>query len=179
MGRGIPRFTTLMGKLCAENIRSTSLRTSSGYVASCVSIFCANASTSPGCVGHRSMTLHFTPPPSGSFPSSRIRHFQSSFNELPVVEQLYCGYCVNATARPCFPNPSSNSLTYISSVKGSAYRNATYGLCGALSGHLSSRSLHISSLWYSDHLRIGEPPPMAAYWSWIFGVRRREIKGPR
>lgn len=26
---------------------------------------------------------------------------------------------------------------------------------------------------------MGDPPPMAAYWFWILGVRRREINGPR
>ena len=81
----------------------------------------AKASTRPGWTGHLSITLQVTAP-AGFLPSSLFLHFQSSFNELPVVEQEYCGYCVKATARPPlpFPKPSSISRVYISSVKGSA-----------------------------------------------------------
>ena len=88
---------------------------------------------------------------------------------------------MNATARPPFPppKPSLSRLVYISSVNGLAYRKATYGLWGAVCGDIWSRILHISEDWYSDHLRMGEPPPMAAYCFWILGVRRREMRGPR
>ena len=56
-------------------------------------MFCANASTRPGCTGHRSITLQVMEP-EGSvleepFPSNRFRHFHSSFSELPVVEHEY------------------------------------------------------------------------------------------
>lgn len=123
----LPLFTTLMGKLWAEKSKTTLFRTFSGYVSSCASMFFVNASTSPGWVGHRSITLHLIVPSgllsaSVPFPSSLVRHFHNSFSELPVVEQLYCGYCVKATALPPLPipNPSSSSLLYISSVKGFA-----------------------------------------------------------
>lgn len=68
-------------------------------------------------------------------------------------------------ARPPFPppKPSSSNFLYISSVNGSAYLKATYGLWGAVSGEISSSILHISSHWYSDHLRIGDPPPISEY----------------
>ena len=182
----IPRLTTLIGRLCAEKSKITFFRVSSGYVASVFSMFVAKASTRPWWTGQRSMTLHLIKPPelpaSDTFrPSSRFLHFQSSFSELPVVEHEYCGYCVKATALPHLPppNPSSSSFAYISSVRGSAYRKATYGLCGAVSGEIRSRILHISDDWNSDHFRIGEPPPIASYCFLIFGVLRRDIRGPR
>ena len=164
----VPRLTTLMGRLWAEKSSTAFLLLSSGYVASVASMFRAKASTRPWCVGHRSMTLHLIPPStplsSDSFrPSNRCLHFHSSFSELPVVEHEYCGYCVKATALPPlpFPNPSSSSFAYISSVSGLAYRKATYGLCGAVSGDIWSSILHISDDWCSDHFRMGEPPPIA------------------
>jgi hypothetical protein len=61
---------------------------------------------------------------------------------------------------------------------GFAYRNATYGLCGAVAGEVWSNILHISAAWCSDHFRMGDPPPIAAYCFWIFGVRRLAINGP-
>ena len=90
------------------------------------SMFWANASTRPGWTGQRSITLQVMEP-EGSLPSNRVRHFHSSFSELPVVEHEYWGYCVNATARPPFPppKPSLSSWAYISSVNGLAYRKAT------------------------------------------------------
>jgi len=36
-------------------------------------------------------------------------------------------------------------------------------LWGAVCGEMRSSILHISSFWYFDHFRMGEPPPMAAY----------------
>lgn len=45
-----------------------------------------------------------------------------SLRLLPVVEQLYWGYCVNATARST-PSLRISSMQF--SVNGLAYRNAT------------------------------------------------------
>jgi hypothetical protein len=53
----------------------------------------------------------------------RRRHWrQSSLREEPVVAQLNCGYCVNATARS---TPSRRIASRHSSVSGLAYLNAT------------------------------------------------------
>jgi hypothetical protein len=107
-----PLFTTLMGRLCAENRRTTLPLVSAGYVANCFSTFLAKASTRPGCTGHRSITLHVILPASfGSLPSSLVLHFHNSFSELPVVEHEYCGYCVKATALPPFPFPNPSAIS--------------------------------------------------------------------
>ena len=89
---------------------------------SCAVMFWAKAETRPGWVGQRSMTLQVIEPEGESCPSRRFRHFQSSFRELPVVEHEYCGYWVNATARPPLPppKPSRSRFVYISSVSGLA-----------------------------------------------------------
>lgn len=46
------------------------------------------------------------------------------------------------------------------------------------SGRISSKTLHISSPWMFVHFKMGEPPPIAAYWSAIFGVRFFATHGP-
>lgn len=102
-------------------------------------------------------------------------HLKSSLIELPVVPHEYCGYCEKAITLPRLPNPSSRSLEYTSSVKGLAYRNATYGRCGAEEGDVVSRILQVSRACNSDHLRIGEPPPISAYCFWIFDVLKLVI----
>src|SRR5215469_6632578 len=109
-GYGSPLLTTLMGRLCAENSSMTLSLLSGGYSWRVFSMFVANASTRPGCTGQRSMTLHFMLPDAPASastpargPSSLFRHFHSSLRLDPVVLQLYCGYCVNATALPPFP----------------------------------------------------------------------------
>lgn len=97
-----------------------------------------------------------------------------SLMELPVVEQEYCGYWVKATARV---TPSRFISARHSSVSGFAYRKATYGLWGAVSGLSSSRILTIPAPCSRVHLRMGEPPPIFAYCSSILGVLRRAISG--
>lgn len=71
----------------------------------------------PGCVPQRSMTLHSMPAPSPA-----LWRRKSSLRLLPVVLQLYCGYCVNATARV---TPSARMRASVAGVSGFAYRKAT------------------------------------------------------
>ena len=54
----------------------------------------------------------------------------------------------------------------------------TYGLCGAVSGDMTSKCLHISSPWILVHLKIGDPPPISLYFSMILGVLFLAILGP-
>ena len=117
------------------------------------------------------MTLHSISPNTPALP---LRY--SSFKLLPVVLQLYCGYCVNATARL---TPSRLSSFAVSSVSGCAYRKATYALWGAVSGCSSSRSAAMRSPCIRVYFRIGEPPPMSLYCCSIWGVRRRAIHGAK
>jgi hypothetical protein len=100
----------------------------------------------------------------------------NSFKLLPVVEQLYCGYCVNAIARV---TPSLRISSKHVSVNGSAYRNMTYGLCGAEPGFNSSSSAHMAAPCVRVQRRIGDPPPISVYCFSIFGVRRRAMTGAR
>jgi len=55
----------------------------------------------PGCVPHRSMTLHWNSLPDSAalpLPNSTLC-FHISLKLLPVVEHEYCGYWVKAMAR--------------------------------------------------------------------------------
>ena len=161
----------------------------------------------PACVGHRSTTLHSTSPlpphanpplisfsslPASAFASfaniasvddrafpARVLSVATRINSLrllPVVEQLYCGYCVNAIARR---TPSRFISSRQVSVSGSAYRNMTYGLCGADSGLSSSRRAHMAAPCVRVHRKIGEPPPISVYCFSILGVRRLAMTGAR
>lgn len=100
---------------------------------------------------------------------------QSSFRLEPDVVQDHCGNCENATT---LRTPSASISSNASSVSGCAYRKAVYALCGADSGCLTSRILHISSPWCSVHFRIGEPP-INSYCAWTSGVRRLAMNSPR
>lgn len=99
-----------------------------------------HTSINPGCVPHRSITLHSI---SGSS-SPALLFLNSSFRLLPVVLQLYCGYWVNAIA---LLTPSAFISRAVSAVSGRTYLNATYALCGAVAGCSSSSSRAIPSPW--------------------------------
>ena len=117
---------TFNGSECAEKRSSTFFRDASGNFISPFSMFSTNAyeivneyviilieacqsvhtSMSPECVGQRSITLK-------SITSLVMLRCCMSLaiklRLLPVVEQEYCGYCVNSTTR-FTPSASSSSI---------------------------------------------------------------------
>lgn len=149
-----------------------------------------------------------------------------AFRLLPVVEQLYCGYWVNATAcsMPSLSTSNTKRIQRISEYScvgpelpkshtfpfarscsrsvgactGSRCRTCEelgttthriveleFGILRKPSwslpvlGDISSSNLIIARPCFSVHILIGDPPPILLYCSWILGVRRFAIHGPR
>lgn len=110
---------TQSGSEWAENSSTTPDRSSGAKWSSSLRMLSAKASTKPWLVDQRSMNENFT------WSDKSLTCDQICANWLmllPVVLQLYCGYCEKTTTRSI---PSRRIWSTASSVNGSAYRKPT------------------------------------------------------